>query len=111
MSEETKRVSDALDAVESIADPSERVRAMGEVMAAQAARNKRWQSERQQRVVALRDDGVSLRKIAAEVGVSLGTVQDILRGYSRSWSSRPKSQDSSRQDGGAERGDGTAGKL
>lgn len=98
MSEEAQRVSDALDAVESIADPSERVRAMSAVMAAQAARNKQWQAERQLRVVALRDEGLSLRKIAAEVGVSLGTVQDILRGYTRSWSERPKKSSEAEQE-------------
>lgn len=88
--EEAQRVSEALDAIEAIPDRMARARAMSKVMAEQAKRNKRWTDERRALVFELRDQEMSLRKIAAEVGVSLGTVQDILRGYSRAWSARPK---------------------
>jgi DNA-directed RNA polymerase specialized sigma subunit len=88
--EEAKRVYDALDAVEAIPDPVARARVMSTVMADQVKRNKRWTEERRQLVLELRAQDMSLRKIAAEVGISLGSVQDILRGYTRPWSSRPK---------------------
>ncbi|MFE5996746.1 hypothetical protein ACFQ6C_07610 [Streptomyces sp. NPDC056454] len=93
MDEEVRQVADALDAVEQIADPEARVQAMSRVMAAQVKRNAKWKQERDGLVHALRDEGVSLRKIAARVGTSLGTVQDILRGHSGSWGDRPKVSD------------------
>lgn len=89
--EEVRRVSEALDAVERIADPEARVRAMSQAMAEQVKRTAAWKEERRALVVQLREDKVSLRKIADRVGTSLGTVQDILRGHSGSWSARPKS--------------------
>lgn len=86
-------MSDALDEVERISDPAVRVLAMSAVMADQAQRNARWKAERNDRVHALKAEGLSFRKIAAQVGVSLGTVQDILRGHTGSWSDRPKAPD------------------
>ncbi|WP_128818001.1 hypothetical protein [Streptomyces sp. S063] len=91
--EEVRQVADALDAVEQIADPEARVQAMSRVMAAQVRRNAKWKKERHDLVHALREEGVSLRKIAVRVGTSLGTVQDILRGHSGSWGDRPKVSD------------------
>lgn len=90
--EEVRRVSEALDAVERIADREERVRAMSQAMAAQVKRNREWQKERRALVQELHDEGVSVRKIAARVGTSPSTVQDILRGYSGSGSHRPRKQ-------------------
>ncbi|MEU6756954.1 helix-turn-helix domain-containing protein [Streptomyces sp. NPDC046685] len=83
-------MSEALDAVERIADPEARVRAMSQAMAEQVKRTAAWKEERRALVFQLREDKVSLRKIAERVGTSLGTVQDILRGHSGSWSARPK---------------------
>lgn len=88
--EEVRRVSEALDAVERIADREARVRAMSQTMAAQVQRNKAWQTERRALVLELRDAGESVRKIAARVGTSPSTVQDILRGYSGSGTHRPR---------------------
>lgn len=88
--EEVQRVSEALDAVEQIADPEERVRAKSQVMAEQAKRSKTWQKERRELVLSLRGEGISYRKIAARLGTSLTTVQDIVRGYTGSGSHRPR---------------------
>ncbi|MFD9569967.1 helix-turn-helix domain-containing protein [Streptomyces sp. NPDC059982] len=88
--EEVRRVSEALDAVERIEDPEARVRAMSKAMAEQVKRTAVWKEQRRALVLQLRAEEVSLRKIAERVGTSLGTVQDILRGHSGSWSSRPK---------------------
>ncbi|MFE2555999.1 helix-turn-helix domain-containing protein [Streptomyces sp. NPDC059352] len=88
--EEVRQVSDALDAVERIEDREERVRAMSLTMAAQVARNKEWVKERRALVLELRAAEVSVRQIAARVGTSPSTVQDILRGYSGSGTHRPR---------------------
>jgi hypothetical protein len=92
VTEEAQRVIDAMDAVEAIADPEARAKAISEVLADQAERAKRWREERRQVVLGLRaqDPPVSYRKIAALLGVSLRTVQDIEAGYSGSGKNRPK---------------------
>lgn len=87
--EEVRRVSESLDAVERIPDLEARVRAKSQVMAEQVKRNKKWQQERRDLVFKLKGEGLSYRKIAARVGTSLATVQDILRGYTGSGSHRP----------------------
>ncbi|MER6607353.1 helix-turn-helix domain-containing protein [Streptomyces sp. NPDC000927] len=91
--EEVRQVSQALDAVEQIADLEARVRAKSQVMAEQVKRNKTWQKERRDLVFDLKAEGLSYRKIAERVGTSLATVQDILRGYSGSGSHRPRKGD------------------
>lgn len=97
MTEEAKRVIDAMDAVEAIADPEARARAISAVLADQAERAKRWREDRRQTVLALRAEQppVSYRKIAARLGVSLRTVQDIEAGYTGSGSNRPRKDASS----------------
>ncbi|MBK3630321.1 hypothetical protein JHN59_37110 [Streptomyces sp. MBT49] len=90
--EEVQRVLDALDQVEEMADPVAQARAVAQLLKDQPQRNKRLKQLRDSTVRQLRADGLSLRKIAAEVQVSLGTVQDILRGHSGTWSSRPKKE-------------------
>ncbi|KPC89674.1 hypothetical protein ADL27_39840 [Streptomyces sp. NRRL F-6602] len=90
--EEVQQVSEALKAVEAISDREARVLAMSKVMAAQADRNKEWLKQRRELVFELREQGESFRKIAARVGVSLGTVQDILRGHSGAWGTRRASK-------------------
>ena len=92
--EEAERVTQALDEVEAITDPVRRARALSEVMKDLRERSPRMTEDRRATVRRLRDvEKLSLRAIAAEVGVSLGTVQDILRGHTGSWGGRPKSGD------------------
>ena len=95
MTEEAQRVIDAMDAVEAMTDAHERARAIGEVMADQAERGKRWRELRRQVVLDMRaqDPPVSYRKIAAALGVSLATVQDIERGYTGSGKDRPRAKE------------------
>jgi DNA-binding transcriptional regulator YiaG len=92
VTEEAQRVIDAMNAVEAMSDPEARARAIGEVLADQAARAQRWRQDRRETVLALRAQvpAVSYRKIAALLGVSLRTVQDIEAGYSGSGKNRPK---------------------
>ncbi|GAA4684685.1 helix-turn-helix domain-containing protein [Streptomyces youssoufiensis] len=88
--EEVQRVTEALDAIERIEDPEARARAMSRVMVDQAKRTAAWKAERRELVLSLRRDKVPYRTIAARLGVSLGTVQDIERGYSGSGRNRPR---------------------
>lgn len=93
--EEVRRVSDALDELERIADPEARVRAQSAVMAAQVERNKRWAAERREVVKRLRaEENLSYRQIADRLNIKLSTVQDIFREYTGSGSHRPKKKSS-----------------
>lgn len=91
-SEEVQRVSDALDEVDRIADLEERVRARNRVLSLQAQKTKGWHAERRDLVLALRDQDppVTIRAIAARLEMSVGVVQDIIRGHTGSWKNRPK---------------------
>lgn len=90
MTEEVRRVADALKAVDEIPDREARVLAQSQVLALEEERRAKWRQERDELIADLRAEGVSFRKIAARVGVSLGTVQDVLRGHSGPWGSRPR---------------------
>lgn len=92
--EEAQRVFDALDEAEAMTDRLARARVIGRLLKDQAQRNKRFQEYRRQVVLDLRAQKVPYRKIAAELGVSVGTVQDIERGAGR-WTARPKKKASS----------------
>ncbi|MFC8862676.1 hypothetical protein [[Kitasatospora] papulosa] len=87
---------DAMNAVEAMTDPRERARAIGEVMADQVERGKRWRELRREVVLDMRaqEPPVSYRKIAAALQVSLATVQDIERGYTGSGRDRPRAKPS-----------------
>lgn len=89
--EEAQRVLGALDEVEAMTDDLARARVIGRLLKDQAKRNKRFLEYRRKVVLGLRAQNppVPYRKIAQELGVSLGTVQDIERGAAR-WDSRPK---------------------
>lgn len=94
MTEEAQRVIDAMDAVEAMTDPEERAKVIGEVMADQAKRGKRWRELRRQVVLDMRAQTppVPYRKIADALGVGLATVQDIERGYTGSGKDRPRAK-------------------
>lgn len=93
--EEVRRVTDSLDAIEAIPDRTTRIRAMSVVMAAQIKRNKGWSDQRRDLVFELRESGMSIRGIAAEVGTSPSIVQSILSGYTGSGVHRPRKKNTS----------------
>ena len=83
--EEVRRVSDALKAVEEIADEEQRVKAQSRIMAEQLVRNKAWAPERTRLIRRLhREEGLSYRQIAARLEIKLGVVQDAFRNYTES---------------------------
>jgi DNA-directed RNA polymerase specialized sigma24 family protein len=88
--EEVQRVVDAVDAVRTIEDPVRRARAISELLKAQTEKEPELRDERREIVLRMREEQISFRKIAAALDVSLGTVQDIVRGHSGPWGSRPK---------------------
>lgn len=80
--EEVRRVTDALDAVEEIADEEQRVKAKSRVMADQVRRNKEWAQERTRLIRRLhQEEGLSYRQIAARLEIKPGVVQDAFRNY------------------------------
>lgn len=81
---------EAMADIEAIPDPQKRARAISELLSEQAERIPNLRELRRQDVVDLREQGMSFRRIAAEIGVSLGTVQDVLRGHSGPWGNRPR---------------------
>jgi DNA-binding transcriptional regulator YiaG/predicted GIY-YIG superfamily endonuclease len=90
LSSEAQRVAAAMTAVEEIEDPEHRARVIGEVSTIYSEFSSRGREMRRATVVRLRGEGVSYRKIATILGVSLGTVQDIERGHSGSWGTKPR---------------------
>lgn len=86
-------MSDALDAVERIADREERIKAQSKIMAVQADRNKDWSQDRDALIRELWEggSGLSIRQIAARLEVKPSTVQAVFRGKG-SGTTRPKSE-------------------
>jgi len=83
--EEVRRVSDALKAVEQIADEEQRVKAKSRIMAEQLVRNRAWAPERTRLIRRLhREEKLSYRQIAARLEIKLGVVQDAFRNYTES---------------------------
>lgn len=101
MTEEAQRVIDAMNAVEAIADPEVRARAISEVLAHTSERGAEWRQMRRQVVLDLRAQTppVSYRKIAKMLGIGLATVQDIETGYTGSGKNRPRAKRDGVSDG------------
>lgn len=90
--EEAQRVFDALSEVEAIEDPIARAVVISKVLADHDERAPRLRDLRREAVLQLRADKVSYRKIAALLGVSLGTVQSIERGHAGAWGTKARTK-------------------
>lgn len=91
-SEEARGVSEALKRVEEIDDPVQRAVAISEVLRDYEERAPRLRNLRREAVLAMRAEGISYRKIAAKLGVSLGTVQNIERGHGSAWGTKSRTK-------------------
>lgn len=78
--EEVRRVLDVVDSLEAMDDPAECARRAGKLLAEWPQQHARLREIRQRAVVAMRGQGVSYRKIAQELGISLARVQQIEAG-------------------------------
>lgn len=74
-SEEVRRVREAIAAVAVDTPPAERARRLDAAM--EAARLE-WRRRRQEAVREMQAEGLTLRDIAAEMGISFGRVRQIL---------------------------------
>jgi DNA-directed RNA polymerase specialized sigma24 family protein len=88
--EEVRQVTDALDAVDRIEDPEERVRARNQVLADQLKRSQAWTQERRELVLAMRAEKVTYREIGERLNLSISTVQGIVENYRGSGKARRK---------------------
>lgn len=90
--EEAQQVIDALKRIELIEDPVERAVAISEVLADYKERAPQLRELQRQAIEAMRADGVSYRKIADRLKLSLGAVQNIERGHGSAWGTKPRSK-------------------
>lgn len=81
---------DALAELEAMTDPTARAIAISQVLADQAERGPRLRELRRDVVLELREQKVPYRKIAEQLGISLGAVQDIERGHTGAWGTRAR---------------------
>ncbi|MCX4550549.1 MULTISPECIES: helix-turn-helix domain-containing protein [unclassified Streptomyces] len=88
--EVARRVFEALEALKGIDDEADRAREISVFLRAYGPEIKELSDLRRDFVLGQRKQEVSVRKIAAQIGVSPSTVQDIERGYSGSGKTRPR---------------------
>lgn len=90
-SEEAQRVFSAIEALQTIQDPAEQAKAVGEVLQGLPTHNKALKELRQAAVrQLLAMPGASYRTVGDELGLHFTTVRDIDRGYSGSGKNRPR---------------------
>lgn len=90
VTEEAQKVIDALRELEAIDDPVQRAVAISQVLKDYDERAPKLRELRRETVLQLREQKVSYRRIAAMLGVSLGTVQNIERGHGSDWGTKPR---------------------
>ncbi|MFG2544361.1 hypothetical protein ACGFOM_18160 [Streptomyces sp. NPDC048594] len=73
--EETRRMREVMAAVAADEPPAEQVRRLDKAL---GAATDEWRLRRKRAVQAMKDDGMTLRAIAAEIGVSFARVRQIL---------------------------------
>lgn len=78
--EEVRLVTNVVDSLETLEDPTERARRAGKLLAEWPAQGARLRRIRQEAVVAMRAQKISYRQIAKTLGISLARVQQIEAG-------------------------------
>lgn len=94
-----QRVFDALKALKDIDDEAVRAREISVFLRSYGPEVKELSDLRRTFVLDQRRQEVSIRKIAAKIGVSPSTVQDIERGYSGSGKTRPRKFEDAEDEG------------
>jgi DNA-directed RNA polymerase specialized sigma24 family protein len=90
VTEEARRVIDALDQVEAVEDLVQRAVAASEVLADYKERAPQLRELQRQAIEAMRAEEVPYRQIAARLKISLGAVQNIERGHGSAWGTKPR---------------------
>ncbi|MFF5045631.1 sigma factor-like helix-turn-helix DNA-binding protein [[Kitasatospora] papulosa] len=88
--EEARKVVDALNRVEEIEDPVARAVAVSQVLKDFKERAPQLREMQRVAIDLLRAQDVSYRQIAAQLGMSLGAVQNIERGHGSAWGTKPR---------------------
>ncbi|MEV5930107.1 helix-turn-helix domain-containing protein [Streptomyces cellulosae] len=91
--EVARQVFDAMQALMSIEDEGVRAREISTFLGQYGPKVKELSATRRDFVLKQRAAKVSVRKLAAMLGVSPSTIQDIERGYSGSGKTRPRKAD------------------
>lgn len=78
--EEVQRVLDSIDVLGEAESPTARAKRLTELLDAMPETQSKVREMRQQAVIEMRDSGMTLRAIAAELGISFGRVRDIIEG-------------------------------
>ncbi|MGW6391154.1 hypothetical protein ACWFR1_11755 [Streptomyces sp. NPDC055103] len=89
LDEEVKRVLDSIDTLGSTDVPAaERAKRLSQLLDEWPDAHSRVRAARQAAMKEMQDDGMSLRAISAETGISFGRVREIIAGVTK----RPKGE-------------------
>nr|WTB35076.1 hypothetical protein OG781_41520 [Streptomyces sp. NBC_00830] len=84
LDEEVQRVLDSIDTLSAAGVPAaERARRLTQLLDEWPTAHSRVRAARQAAMKEMQDDGLSLRKISAETGVSFGRVREIIAGVTK----------------------------
>lgn len=92
VTEEARRVIDALKQIDEMEDPVERAVASSEVLANYKDQAPQLREYQRQAIEVMRADGTSYRKIAARLKLPLGVVQNIERGHGSAWGTKSRTK-------------------
>ena len=92
VTEEARRVIDALKQIDEMEDPVERAVAASEVLANYKKRAPHLRELQRQAIAAMRAEEKSYRQIAARLKLSLGAVQNIERGHGSAWGTKSRAK-------------------
>ncbi|MBD3546813.1 sigma-70 family RNA polymerase sigma factor [Streptomyces sp. JV180] len=81
--QEVQQVLDSIDALGTAETPAARAKRLTQLLDAMPEKQAKVREMRQQAVTEMRDEGMSLRAIAAELGISFGRVRDIIDGVTK----------------------------
>lgn len=81
--EEVQQVLDSIDALGQAESPAARAKRLTQLLDAMPERQAKVREMRQQAVIEMKDGGMSLRAIAAELDISFGRVRDIIEGVTK----------------------------